>query len=118
MPVLRLRSLVHGYSSLSVCAWAGGGGPPRGGPSFPCNLNLIRLREKTFDIRLRGKPFDVIRCPALIRLMRHQWTPQGWEDPLADHEDSGHDPWGAYGVLEDLDHDCAWAFDDACFRSD
>ena len=42
---------------------------------------------------------------------------QGWEDPLADHEDSGHDPWAAYGVLEDLDHDCAWAFDDPCFRS-
>ena len=61
---------------------------------------------------------DIIRCPALIRLMRHQWTRQGWEDPLADHEDSGHDPWGAYGVLEDLDDDCAWAFDDACFRSD
>ena len=60
---------------------------------------------------------DIIRCPALIRLMRHQWTPQGWEDPLADHEDSGHDPWAAYGVLEDLDHDCAWAFDDPCFRS-
>ena len=49
--------------------------------------------------------------------MRHQWTTQGWEDPLADHEDSGYDPWAAYGVLEDLDHDCAWAFDDPCFRS-
>jgi hypothetical protein len=39
---------------------------------------------------------------------------------VTDHEDSSHDPWdpwAAYGVLEDLDHDCAWAFDDACFRS-
>ena len=44
--------------------------------------------------------------------------PVGWEDPLADHEDTGHDPWGAYGGFEDQDDDCAWAFDDACFRGD
>jgi hypothetical protein len=27
------------------------------------------------------------------------------------------DPWGAYGDFED-DDDCAWAFDDNCFRGD
>jgi hypothetical protein len=47
---------------------------------------------------------DIIRCPALIRLLRHQWTQHagssGWEDPLADQEDAGHDPWGAYGAFE------------------
>ena len=41
----------------------------------------------------------------------------GWEDPLADQEDTGHDPWGAYGAFED-DDDCAWVFDDNCFRGD
>ena len=40
-----------------------------------------------------------------------------WEDPLADQEDTGHDPWGAYGAFED-DDDCARAFDDNCFRGD
>ena len=40
----------------------------------------------------------------------------GWEDPLADQEDSGHDPWGAYGAFEEDDR--AWALDDNCFRGD
>ena len=44
-------------------------------------------------------------------------APAGWEDPLADQEDAGHDPWGAYGAFED-DDDCAWVFDDTCFRGD
>jgi len=41
----------------------------------------------------------------------------GWEDPLADQEETGHDPWGTYGVFED-DDDCAWVFDDNCFCGD
>jgi len=32
-----------------------------------------------------------------------------WEDPLADQEDTGHDPWGACSAFED---------DDNCFCGD
>jgi hypothetical protein len=29
----------------------------------------------------------LIQCPALMSLLRHQWTLDGWDDPLADHEE-------------------------------
>ena len=51
-------------------------------------------------------------CLGLPRLSQH-----GREDPLADQEGTGHDPWGADGAFED-DGDCAWVFDDNCFRGD
>ena len=46
---------------------------------------------------------DLIRCPALICLLRNQWTQDGWEDPFGDHEDTGHDAatWDAYGLFGD-----------------
>ena len=45
----------------------------------------------------------LIRCPALIRLLRNQWTQDGWEDPFEDQEDTGHDAatWDAYGLFGD-----------------
>ena len=39
----------------------------------------------------------------------HQWTPQGWEDPL---EDPDLDPWR--GRVEE---DCSEAFDDVGFHA-
>ena len=59
----------------------------------------------------------IIQCPSLIASCATSGPTIGWEDPLADQEDTGHDPWGAYGAFED-DGDCAWAFDDNCFRGD
>jgi len=45
---------------------------------------------------------DLIRRPTLIRLLRNQWTRDGWEDPLEDQEDTGPDadPWGAYRLFD------------------
>jgi hypothetical protein len=56
---------------------------------------------------------DLIRCPTLIRLLRHEWTRDGWEDPLEDQDDTGPDAdqWGAYGLFDDDE------FID-CFRGD
>ena len=46
----------------------------------------------------------LIQCPALISLLRYQWTSDGWEDPLgAPDLDPWHDHKG---------EDCAEAVDD------
>ena len=50
----------------------------------------------------------LVQCPALISLLRHQWTPQGWDDPLQ-HPDL--DQRG--GRVEE---DCSEAFDDVGFQ--
>jgi hypothetical protein len=47
---------------------------------------------------------DLVQCPALISLLRHQWTSHGWEDPL---EAPDLDPFLGYAG-----EDCAEAFDD------
>ena len=46
----------------------------------------------------------LVQCPALISLLRHQWTSHGWEDPL---EAPDLDPFLGYPG-----EDCAEAFDD------
>ena len=51
----------------------------------------------------------LVQCPALISLLRHQWTSQGWEDPL---QDPDLDPWR--GRVEE---DCSEAFDDEGFQA-
>ena len=51
----------------------------------------------------------LVQCPTLISLLRHQWTSQGWEDPL---QDPDLDPWR--GRVED---DCSDAFDDEGFQA-
>ena len=52
---------------------------------------------------------DLVQCPALISLLRHHWTSQGWEDPL---EAPYLDPFLGYAG-----EDCADAFDDEGFSS-
>ena len=47
---------------------------------------------------------SIVQCPALISLLRHQWTSHGWEDPL---EAPDLDPFLGYAG-----EDCAEAFDD------
>ena len=49
----------------------------------------------------------LIQCPALISLLRYQWTSDGWEDPL---EAPDLAPWRGY-----VEEDCSDAFDDAGF---
>ena len=49
----------------------------------------------------------LVQCPALISLLRHQWTSQGWDEPL---EDPDLDPF--HGSAEE---DCAEAFHDDGF---
>ena len=51
----------------------------------------------------------LVQCPALISLLRHQWTSQGWDDPL---EAPDLDPWR--GRMEE---DCSEAFDDVGFQA-
>ena len=49
----------------------------------------------------------LVQCPALISLLRHQWTPQGWDDPLQ------HPDLHRGGRVEE---DCSEAFDDVEFQ--
>ncbi len=51
----------------------------------------------------------LVQCPALISLLRHQWTSQGWEDPL---EAPDLDPFRGHAG-----EDCAEAFDDEGFSA-
>ena len=48
----------------------------------------------------------LVQCPALISLLRHQWTSQGWEDPDLDQ---------FHGSAEEDEEDCAQAFHDDGF---
>ena len=57
----------------------------------------------------------LIQCPALISLLRYQWTSDGWEDPLGAPD---LDPWR--GCVEEdwsefVEEDCSQAFDDVAF---
>ena len=52
----------------------------------------------------------LIQCPALISLLRYQWTSDGWEDPLGAPD---LDPWR--GCVEE--EDCSEAFDDVGFQA-
>ena len=54
-------------------------------------------------------PVVMAAAPALISLLRHHWTSQGWEDPL---QDPDLDPWR--GRVEE---DCSEAFDDEGFQA-
>ena len=59
----------------------------------------------------------LIQCPALISLLRYQWTSDGWEDPLGAPD---LDPWRGC-VQEDwhgcVEEDCSEAFDDVGFHA-
>ena len=51
----------------------------------------------------------LIQCPALISLLRYQWTSDGWEDPLTA---PALDPWRG-----EAGEDCAQAFENEGFNA-
>ena len=76
-------------------------------------LFLFRVLElapksESSEVGLQTIPATaLIQCPALISLLRYQWTSDGWEDPL-----EAPDLAPCRGYVEE---DCSDAFDDAGF---
>ena len=59
----------------------------------------------------------LIQCPALISLLRYQWTSDGWEDPLGAPD---LDPWRSCAQGDwrgSVEEDCSQAFDDVGFQA-
>ena len=70
----------------------------------PANLRALEGYPLSDGLRCSVPATALVQCPALISLLRHQWTSQGWEDPL---EAPDLDPVHGYAG-----EDCAEAFDD------
>ena len=77
----------------TVCAWGGHTDGYQLSDSLRCSVPVPAL----------------IQCPALISLLRYQWTSDGWDDPLGAPD---LDPWR--GCVEE---DCSEAFDDVGFHA-